>query len=93
MPQAGYDTKYGDVTSSEKDFLVGSTEGGDEAVEPVFVLRAQDPFAVNAILAYSSFCAQGGVDETHVEKVREAANNLEHWQLQNPDLVKDQPDS
>jgi hypothetical protein len=90
---AGADTKMGEVTASKKKFLVGKDENGKDAPEPVFVLRAQDPFAVNGILAYASHVEQQGASKKHVKAARDAAERLEKWQMENEDLVKKMPDS
>lgn len=77
---AGKEGKYGDVTSSTKEFHEG---------EPVFILRGQDAVAPKAIMAYAQLCQAQGCDDGHVNQVMLVAQKMRSWQSGNPGLVKD----
>lgn len=81
---AGVDTKMGEVTSSEKEFHEG---------EPVFVIRAQDPLATQAIMAYRDICINNGCNTAHIDAIENARDAVDNWQTDNDELVKDRPDS
>lgn len=74
--------KYGEITSSKKKFHPG---------EPVFLLRAQDPLAPEAIVFYADICQQEGCHPAHVEAARNHAQRIVDWQKAHPMRVKDKP--
>ena len=77
------ENKYGIITSTAKEFHPG---------EPVFVLRATDPLAPQAIRNYAHGCEINGCSKEHVEQCLEQANRMEQWQFANLDKVKRLPD-
>jgi hypothetical protein len=77
------DNKYGTITASGKQFHPG---------EPVFLLRATDPFARAAIREYAQICEENGCSAEHVARVRACVERMRGWQHENPELVKDIPD-
>ena len=77
------DGKYGTITASKKQFHEN---------EPLFILRAADPLAVEAIRSYARLCEIHGCSFEHVQACREHAERLHAWQLANPTLVKALPD-
>lgn len=83
MPE-GHDLKYGVVKTEHKEFHEG---------EPVFIIRAQDPLAVEAIDAYGEICSKAGVNSDHLAAVAKAAGEFQDWQEDNSSLVKEEPDS
>lgn len=78
------DRKYGNVVV-EKGAL-----GHDE---PVFLLRAQDPIAYEAIMGYRALCAEAGCDEHQLSEVAEAARSVREWQEAHPTRMKVRPDT
>jgi hypothetical protein len=82
-------SKYGRIVAEYKEF------GEDE---PVFLLRAQDLLAPNAVEAYANLVRASSVyktDARDAETLRELADECENvaagmrvWQSNNPDSVK-----
>lgn len=67
----GYDLKYGRVTTER---------GSIPDDEPVFLLRAQDSFAVEAIIHYLGRCAgYPDVSDRHVVGVRRVLDVFRTW--------------
>ena len=56
--------------------------------EPFFVLRGQDSLAVKAIHRYLMLCKEHGCSDEHLETIAHNSMVIQHWQSQNPDLVK-----
>jgi hypothetical protein len=79
----GESSKYGKITSSEKEFEVG---------EPIFLIRATDPFAAHAIIEYARRCERQGADADHVNSAFDHAMAVAEWQRDNPEKVKPVPD-
>ena len=79
---SGIDGKYGEITSSKQEFHPG---------EPIFLLRAQDPLAPEAVDRYADLCASRGCAPEHVAAARRHANRIRAWQEGNPELVKALP--
>ena len=79
----GFEGKYGTIYSSNKKF---------HPSEPVFLLRATDPFAVPVIREYADYCRQNGCEAAHVFAAMEHADRIAAWQGANPKLVKRLPD-
>ena len=77
------DGKYGIITAEKKQFHEG---------EPVFLIRATDPLAPQAIRNYAHGCQINGCSQEHVSACLLHAHNIEAWQLAHPDLVKTLPD-
>lgn len=75
--------KYGVITAERKQFHPG---------EPVFLLRATDPFAAKAVREYASICDANGCTLTHIRAIVSHAERIEAWQQANPELVKSLPD-
>lgn len=75
--------KYGVITASNKQFHPG---------EPVFIFRATDPLAPEAIREYADLCNLAGCDPEHVYQARWHADRIEAWQQANKHLVKPLPD-
>lgn len=83
----GFDTKYGTVT------LEHGSVGGDE---PVFVLRAQDKFAMGTISDYTlrvHAALQAGdisSEQAHdlLEQVGQVQEAFQAFALENPDQMK-----
>lgn len=73
------DGKYGEVTTERGSFHPG---------EPVFVLRAADLSAPQAICDYAAHCFALGCTEAHYYGCLAAARRLKDWQEANPSLVK-----
>lgn len=76
------DGKYGEITTSKKQLHPG---------EPVFLLRAQDPFAGFTVRQYAKYCEDMGCHTLHVQAVYRHAERIEAWQKANPDKVKVRP--
>jgi len=79
---AAIDGKYGEITSSKKEFHPG---------EPVFLLRAQDPIAPEAVDEYAMLCRSAGCHPEHVAAVIRHGDRIRDWQRAHPDLVKSRP--
>lgn len=77
------DGKYGVITTELKQLHAG---------EPVFLLRATDPLAPDAIRLYADECREAGCSAEHVHAVTMHASRIEAWQQANPHLVKKLPD-
>lgn len=75
--------KYGVITASNKAFHPG---------EPVFLIRATDPFAHDIIKDYAEYCRQNECSPEHVEAAHAHAERIRHWQRKNLHLVKKLPD-
>jgi len=52
-------------------------------VEPVFVLRASEPAAAQAILEYLRTCQALGYDQQVVEQQRQNLVSVQRWQAEN----------
>ena len=70
-------TKYGRITSSEKEIPED---------EPVFLLRAQDEFAADVVRYYASRVAVKATGHPIVNEIREFASLMDAWP------VKKRPD-
>lgn len=75
--------KYGKITASGKEFAPD---------EPVFLLRATDPFATNTVIEYARRCEREGCERSHVDAAFDHAMRIAEWQRDNPELVKALPD-
>lgn len=75
--------KYGIITAEKKQFHPG---------EPVFLLRATDPLAADAVEDYASRCVAARCENDHVVAVFQHADRIRKWQQENPSLVKKLPD-
>jgi hypothetical protein len=75
----GRDHKYGRVTVDGKGF---------HEDEPVIIFRAQDRFAMAAVVAYYQQCKIGGCDKEHLEAIKAAGLKISEWQDANRSLVK-----
>ena len=78
-----FDQKYGRVTV---EIEPGNPLGENE---PVFILRGRDALAGEAIQKYADICSSAGAAPEHIASVRRVGHNLERWQDENPDLVKE----
>jgi hypothetical protein len=76
------DRKYGKVTTERGEFHDG---------EPVFIFRAQDPIAWEAMEHYAMLCDQAGCGIEHVEMIRDQVHLFLDWSEKHPDKVKDKP--
>lgn len=76
------DGKYGHVTFEHAPH----TPIPDD--EPVFILRAQDEVAPDAVEDYAYTSRDRGSPESHVNAVLAAAADMRAWQLNNSDRVK-----
>jgi hypothetical protein len=76
------ENKYGQITTER---------GNIPPDEPVFLLRAQDPFAVPAIQAYYDRCFDANCDPAHLDGIIAAQDAVARWQGENPDRVKPLP--
>ena len=66
------DTKYGQVTTSEKDIPEG---------EPVFILRGQDKLAPAVVRLYADLVELAGCGPTMSRaEIRMFADRMERWQ-------------
>lgn len=79
---ASEDDKAKEIEGWKREFKDG---------EPVFVLRAADPFAVETIIAYARRCEKEGCDGEHVEAAFDLAMQSAEWQRAHPDRVKGIP--
>jgi hypothetical protein len=60
--------------------------------EPVFLIRAQDTLAAQALHLYADLAEENGASDTFVLSVREHAAKMEEWQPKKlPDLPSDSP--
>lgn len=57
--------------------------------EPVFVLRAQDVCAPEAIEHYRQLCGQAGSPQAHLDGIADARLNFVVWQNDHPVHVPD----
>lgn len=73
MPQ---DTKYGRVVLENPRNI-----GQDE---PLFILRAQDRFALKLLKVYRYFCELGGSPQNHLDTLDETALRFHEWQAEHP---------
>ena len=70
-------SKYGRITTSIKEIPED---------EPIFLLRAQDPFASDAIEYYARLRLDAGADEEVVIAIEEVAETMRSWSFKkNPD--------
>lgn len=84
-----YDRKYGKITAEHGDRVHGKPGVPlNESDEPVFIIRAQDLCAVDAVLRYRGSAEDVGADEELIFKVEEAAKAISDWQVAHPDQVK-----
>lgn len=56
--------------------------------EPVFIIRAQDILAQEAVFEYGALAAERGASEEFVESVRRRESEIRDWQQAHPDSVK-----
>lgn len=56
--------------------------------EPIFVLRAQDRYALGAVKHYQGRCDVGDVPGDHQSGVDAAVEAFEEFRLENPELMK-----
>jgi hypothetical protein len=75
----GYDRKYGRVTTER------GTIGPDE---PVFLIRARDVSAPDALYAYASAAESHGAGETLCTNARKRGDEIAAWQAEHPELVR-----
>lgn len=76
----GYSRKHGQVTVEQ---------GHIPDDEPVFVLRASDALAADAISAYLKMALRHpGMDGDHITAVTHTRNVFERWQAEHEDQVK-----
>lgn len=75
--------KYGYIWTERKQLHPG---------EPVFLLRATDPLAPAAVVAYAEDCAAAGCSDEHVVACYDHAERIRRWQTEHPALVKSRPD-
>lgn len=75
--------KYGIITTTGKQLHHG---------EPVFILRATDPLAPDAIDDYADRCEVACCDPEHIRQCHLHAARIREWQAANPTLVKKLPD-
>lgn len=75
--------KYGAIVASKKKFHPG---------EPVFLIRATDPFATNTIIEYARRCEREGCEKSMVDEAFDHAMRVAEWQRDNVELVKGLPD-
>lgn len=75
----GFDRKFGVVTTER---------GNIPRDEPVFVIRAADVAAAEAIDGYAAAAAAVGADEALLGPVRERARQVREWQCAHPERVK-----
>lgn len=80
---AALEGKYGIITAEKKEFHEG---------EPVFLLRATDPLAPQAIRNYAHGCQINGCSQEHISACLLHAHRIDAWQLANPEFVKKIPD-
>jgi hypothetical protein len=77
------DGKYGEITTTGKAL---------HPDEPVFLLRATDPFAADLVAEYARYCEANGCNPEHTAAARRHAGRIRDWQRDHPALVKDLPD-
>lgn len=75
--------KYGEITSSKKEFYED---------EPLFLLRATDPFTVVALDAYMQECVFQGCNPEFLDEIQEYRDRIKKWQYDHPESVKVRPD-
>lgn len=74
------DSKFGRVT----------TEFGDiPEDEPVFLIRAKDMLAVEALWAYRGLSRAGGCNSEHLSALEHTIATFEEWQVSNPTKLPD----
>lgn len=83
MAKEAESTKYGKITSSKVKF---------KPDEPVFLIRATDPFATTTVIEYARRCEKEGTEKKLVDEAFDHAMRIAEWQRHNPDLVKALPD-
>lgn len=74
------DTKYGDIDIEK----IGKDE-------PVFILRAQDRKALQAMARYRSICEEGGVEQSHLDAIDRAYDAFTEWQRTHATKLPDTP--
>jgi hypothetical protein len=62
--------------------------GATAAGEPVFVIRAKDDVALQAIGAYMAYAIAHGVDLAFIEACDALVADFEQWRREHPDLCK-----
>lgn len=75
VPEKG---KYGTIKSSTTKFNNN---------EPLFLLRATDPFAVHLIVEYARRLEREGASKDFVDDIVDVAMRMAEWQRDNPELV------
>ena len=76
----GFSLKFGKV-------ILGNAVLPDD--EPVFVIRANDPLAANAVRAYGRMASNVHAPREHIQGVEEAAREIERYQHAHPDLIEE----
>lgn len=71
------DSKYGDIDVP-----------GIPDDEPIFIIRAKDKSAPQAIMQYAETAITNGSPSSHAAECRLVAGGMREWQQRNPDLVK-----
>jgi hypothetical protein len=77
------DGKYGKVTFEKAPY----TPIPDD--EPVFILRAQDERAPDAIVEYAEDCREAGCPKEHISAIYEAHRRFIEWQANHPTKLPD----
>lgn len=71
---------FGQVTASEVRF---------HPDEPVFILRAADPYAVQALIEYARRMEREGCQKARVDAAFDEAMRMAVWQRESPELVEE----
>lgn len=56
--------------------------------EPIFIIRAKDKSAPQAVEQYANTAIVNGSPAEHGAAARQVASNMREWQQENPDKVK-----
>lgn len=69
---------YGTIKSSTTKF---------HRDEPLFLIRAADPYAVHIIIEYARRLEREGADASFTDDIFDQAMKIAEWQRENPELV------
>jgi hypothetical protein len=83
MARANEESRYGKITASKVKI---------PADEPVFLVRATDPFATSTIIDYARRCERDGAAKAVVDEAFDHAMRVAEWQRHNPERVKPLPE-
>lgn len=80
MAKTDYKGKYGTIKSSTTKF---------HKDEPLYLIRASDPYAVHVIIEHARRLEHEGAAPSYTDEIFDQAMKIAEWQRENPELVKE----